>query len=174
MPAASVVKAFCMAAAALPMACCSLLAPAPTGGSAQNLIDHTIATAAAGKDGWNYYRSGTADLNGDGTVERIVLATEVELVGGQPAWDDGHHWQVYVESSGGVRTQLYTQRLQLGTLTLRLTGGTGGPKILLIEHLPDSIKVYEIVYEGSGQTEQRAVLHRQLDPRGNLASPGYP
>lgn len=174
MAAANLVKAFFMAAAALSLACCSLLESAPADGSAHNLIDHAIATAPAGEDGWNYYRSGTADLDGDGMAEKIVLATEVELVRGRPAWNDGHHWQVYVESPDGVRTQLYTQRLQLGTLTLRLTSGTGEPKILLVEHLPDGIKVYEIEYKGAGQTEQRVALHRQLDPSGNLASPSHP
>lgn len=153
---------------------CSVVNTDPSGGRSLNLVDETIATAVAGEAGWNYQRSGRADLDTDGTVERVVLASEVVLARGRPAWDDGHHWQVYVESADGERTQLYAQRLQLGMLTLRLTGEVGGPKILLIEHLPDSIKVYEIVYNGPGDTSQRVLLHRQLDPRGDLASPQYP
>lgn len=139
-----------------------------------SLIDTTISTAAVGEGGWNYYRSSEADLNGDGNEEKIVLAAQVEIARGRPAWSDGHNWQVYVQSPAGERTLIYAQRLQLGTVTLRLTEQRSTADILLIEHLPDHLAVYQVRYIAPGETKAHRVLSRQLDPRGDLASPRFP
>lgn len=92
------------------------------------LIDPTIPPAIAGEGGWNYHQSASADLDGDGSPERVVLTARVEMYRGRPAWDDGQPWQVYVETAQGTRTYLYAQRLQLGTLTMRITSGSDGAR----------------------------------------------
>jgi hypothetical protein len=140
------------------------------------LIDPGQALAVADTSGWNYRRSASVDIDGDGEVERVVIAVRVEMVRGRPAWDDGHQWQVYVEEADSSRTVVYARRLQLGTLTLRIEAGSGsGPRhIILIEHLPDRLAVYEVAYRGPSDSDAHARYQRRLDPTGELASPALP
>ncbi|HSA56773.1 MAG TPA: hypothetical protein VLE53_13770 [Gemmatimonadaceae bacterium] len=162
------------------LACDARRVPAPDSTAARDtvaavaLIDSTIPPAVAGEGGWNYHESATADLTGDTLPERVVLTARVELYRGRPAWDDGQPWQVYVESADGRRTYLYAQRLQLGTLAMRLTLADGGRRaaIVLIEHLPDRLRLIEAQDTGSGLA---AVVRfeRALDPRGETASPRF-
>jgi hypothetical protein len=139
------------------------------------LIDSTIPPAIAGEDGWNYSMVANVDLYGDSLPERVVLTARVELMLGRPVWDDGQPWQVYVESHDTVRTRLYAQRLQLGTLDMRLTvpGDTvSRPTILLIEHLPDRLRILEARFTGSAPNVT-VRLERRLDPTGGTASPRF-
>lgn len=142
---------------------------------ALQLIDSTIPAAIAGEGGWNYQRSASVDLRGDGLPERVVLTARVELVRGRPAWDDGQPWQVYVETSDHARTYLYAQRLQLGSIDMRVTRGDTSQQgtVLLIEHLPERLRILEVVDTGSGPTVALR-LERELDPRGELSSPRLP
>jgi hypothetical protein len=126
--------------------------------------------------GWNYQRSAEADLDGDGQLERVVLTARVELIRGRPAWDDGQPWQVYIEGSDGRRTYVFAQRLQLGTLTMRLGRsevGQPAPVVLLV-HLPDQLSLYEVSYLGPTKFSVATRFQRDLDPRGDLASPPLP
>jgi hypothetical protein len=152
--------------------------PTPGGETRQpvQLIDSTIAPAIAGAGGWNYVQAATADLSGDGEQERVVLTAQVEMYRGRPAWDDGQSWQVYIERRDSTRTYLYAQRLQLGTLTMRVAiADSAHPAgIILIEHLPDRIRVFEARYQGTGGVTVSPVLVRRLDPRGETASPQLP
>lgn len=138
-------------------------------------IDSTIPPAIAGQDGWNYVESATADVMGDSVHERIVLTARVELYRGRPAWDDGQPWQVYIESQDGRRTYLYAQRLQLGTLTMRVTHAESGRKasVLMIEHLPSRLRVFEARSMRTGLSVT-PLIERELDPRGEQASPRLP
>jgi hypothetical protein len=142
-----------------------------------DLIDPDIPAAIAGQDGWNYHRSASADFDGDGATERAVLTARVEMYRGRPAWDDGQPWQVYVEAAGGgARTYLYAQRLQLGTLTMRITAGADGrpPTIVLLEHLPHRLSVYEAAYAGPDSADVVTRFQREVDPRGETASTELP
>lgn len=144
--------------------------------SSVQLIDSTIPPAIAGADGWNYHLSTEADLNGDGQSERVVLTARVELYRGRPAWDDGQPWQVYVESADSSRRYIYAQRLQLGTLAMRVGVGDGAQRasIVLLEQLPHQLGVYESVYFGLDSIATSVRFLRELDPRGQSASPVLP
>lgn len=141
-----------------------------------DLIDPSIPAAVAGAEGWGYSRVAEADLTGDGATERVVLTARVEMYQGRPAWDDGQPWQVYVEATDGSRTYLYARRLQLGTLEMRVTSASSGqpPSVVLIEHLPDQLSVYEAVHDGLDDFDTVARFVRTLDPRGETASPTLP
>lgn len=143
---------------------------------ATDLIDPDIAPAIAGQDGWDYSQAAEADLTGDGEPERIVLTVRVEMYRGRPAWDDGQPWQVYVESPDGERTYLYARRLQLGTLTMRVTEpeDSAPASVILLEHLPDRLAIYESVYNAPGSATTHVRFTRALDPRGETASPQLP
>ena len=151
-------------------------ARADTSSSIVQLIDSTIPPAIAGEDGWNYHQSADADLTGDGIPERVVLMARVELYRGRPAWDDGQPWQVYFETRERSRTYVYAQRLQLGTLTLRLSRTDQGEpaSIVLLEQLPDRMSIYEAMVAPDGRLTTTVRYQRDLDPRGQLASPMLP
>lgn len=140
------------------------------------LVDATIPPAVAGEAGWNYQRSAIADLTADGQPERVVLTARVELYRGRPAWDDGQPWQVYVEAEDGSRTRVYARRLQLGTLTMRVSRSDAGhpATVVLLEHLPDRLSIYEVTYTRPGVASTAVRFQRDLDPRGEAASPQLP
>lgn len=140
------------------------------------LVDSAIPPAVAGAEGWNYQQSARADLDGDGQAERVVLTAKVELYRGRPAWDDGQPWQVYIEAPDGGRTYVYAQRLQLGTLTMRVGSTEAGqrPTLVLLEQLPDRISLYEVSYGGPGRVTGAVRYQRLLDPTGETASPKLP
>ena len=142
---------------------------------ALQLIDSTIPPAIAGEAGWNYQRSANVDLQGNGRPKRVVLTARVELVRGRPAWDDGQPWQVYLEGPDQARTYLYAQRLQLGSLDMRVTRSDTAQRgtVLLIEHLPGRLRILEVVDTGSRPTVA-LLLERELDPRGEVSTPRLP
>jgi hypothetical protein len=144
--------------------------------SAVSALDSAIPPAVAGEDGWNFVQRATADLNGDGAAEQVVLTARVEMYRGRPAWDDGQPWQVYVESADSARTYLYAQRLQLGTLDMRVTvpDSSGASSVILLEHLPDRLTIYEARWSGSDSARVFVRLQRPLDPRGPVAAPRLP
>ena len=142
------------------------------------LIDTAIPPAVAGEEGWNYQQSAEADLNGDGQVEWVVLTARVEVYRGRPAWDDGQPWQVYIEAPDGRRTYVYAQRLQLGTLTMRLGHGGAGEgqpvTVVLLVQLPDRLGVYEVTYIEPARVSVVQRFERELDAVGDHASPPLP
>lgn len=139
-------------------------------------VDSTIPPAVAGENGWNYQQRAEADLTGDGLPERIVLTARVEMYRGRPAWDDGQPWQVYIEAPDGSRTYVYAQRLQLGALTMRVGLGEAGQPatLVLLEHLPDRLSLYEASYRGPARVSVATRFQRALDPNGETASPSLP
>jgi len=140
------------------------------------LLDSSVSPAVAGQDGWNYQLSSQADLNGDGQPERVVLTARVEMIRGRPAWDDGQPWQVYIEAPDRRRTYVYAQRLQLGSLTMRVGRSDAGQPatVVLLEHLPDRLGLYEAAYMGPDSVTVTVRFLRELDPRGEAASPRLP
>lgn len=164
---------------------CAVEAPPPNPGDSGSgapaaqpivLLDSSIPPAVAGQDGWNYQLTSEADLNNDGQTERVVLTARVEVIRGRPAWDDGQPWQVYIEAPDGHRTYVYAQRLQLGSLTMRVSRSDAGQSatVVLLEQLPDRLGVYEAAYKGPDSVSVAVRFLRELDPRGEAASPRLP
>jgi hypothetical protein len=173
-----------LAIALLLCGCDRNAAPATSGDTAQPdtiatapvLVDSSIPPAIAGEEGWNYHQSADVDLTNDGRPERVVLTARVELYRGRPAWDDGQPWQVYIESPDGGRTYVYAQRLQLGTLTMRVSRGEQGlpSSIVLLEQLPSLMSVYEAWFTPDGSLTTATRFQRELDPVGQTAAPTLP
>lgn len=88
----------------------------------------------------------------------------------------GQPGQVYLEEDDGVRPYLYANRLQLGTLTTRIGLGETlrPPSVILLEHLPDRLRLLELEYGGPSAVAARELFSRRLDPTGELASPVLP
>jgi hypothetical protein len=144
---------------------------------AASLVDPTVPRAAEEPAAWGYRQAASADLNGDGNLETVVLVARVETIGpGRVAWDDGQPWQLYVEDADGNLTIVFSRYVQLGTLAMRVTlpETLGRPAIVLLEHMPDGMTLYEIDYLGPGAVEIRRLYQRALDPRGEIAAPVLP
>lgn len=142
----------------------------------QPLVDPAQAPAVAGADGWMYHRTAETDLDGDGQSERIVVMARAEVRDGRPLWDDGQPWQVYVEEPDGERTHVYARFVQLGAVTMRLGLAEDGrsASIVVLEHVPHRMAMYELEYRGPGQVEIVHRYERMLDPAGEVASPVLP
>ena len=140
--------------------------------SSVSLVDTSIAPAVAGMNGWNYSQDASADLTGDGTPERVVITAQVEMSRGRPLWDDGQAWQVYVEYADSTRTYVYANRVQLGMLEMRLSRPDPGKTatIILIEHLPDRLRIAEATVDSARHASTRVMFERNLDPVGDIAS----
>ncbi len=132
------------------------------------LIDDRYSEASAGEPGWEYVITTTADLDGDGESETIVLVANVSIYKGRPAWNDGQAWQAYVVESGGERVDLYRQYIQLGKVSLAISEGSenGPPAVLLAENTDTHIRVIEIHYQGPDEVTAAEILIRHL-----IASP---
>ena len=132
------------------------------------LIDRRYPEAAAGEPGWEYAMTTTADLDGDGESETIVLVANVSIHKGRPAWNDGQAWQAYLVESGGERVDLYRQYIQLGKVSLAITEDSenGPPAVLLAENTDTHIRVIEIHYQGPDEITAAEILSRHL-----IASP---
>jgi hypothetical protein len=93
---------------------------------------------------------------------------------GEPAWDDGQPWQVYIEYPDLGREYVYIQRLQLGNLQMRVAPADGSrpAAVLLIEHLPDRIRLAEVSFDRDQQALRSEVVYeRNLDASGTAGTP---
>lgn len=159
-----------LALAVMLAACADRPPPATTVDSAapaSDLLEPRIPRAAGGDPGWRYQQRVSADLDGDGGPETAVLISDVALdARGQPMWEHGHRWQVYVEESeGGARTHLYARFLPNGKLTAGLTEPDSGatPTIVLLEQTPHALGVYELRYERPGRVVVLSRFTRAID-----------
>lgn len=135
---------------------------------------HAQATrAAVGTAGWEYVRDARVDLNGDGRAERVVVIAHVPLRGGEPLWDDGQEWNVYVESPDGARTYLLARMVQLGTVeTLVAPAAEGGGRpVSIVVRSPTSLAIYDVRYSGPERFTVERVAQREIDPAVSPATP---
>lgn len=131
-----------------------------------DLVQARVPAAVAGDSGWMYQQQVVADIDGDGDDETAVLICDVTLdAGGQPLWEDGHRWQVYVREGDGRITRLYARFLPNGKLTAELALPPGGAThgIVLIEQTPSHVGVYEFRYRGPNEVTVYRRLDRDLD-----------
>jgi len=142
--------------------------------SVDQLIESRVPRGVGGQPGWMYQQRASADLDVDGTAESIVLISDVGVDDrGQPMWEHGHRWQVYVEEADGARTYLYARFLPNGKLTAELTQpeSAKAPTVTLLEQSPTNIALYEIAYNGAGKAEIATQLVRNIRPGTFSGSP---
>lgn len=131
-----------------------------------DLIEARVPAATAGDTGWRYQQQAVADIDGDGEDETVVLISDVSLdAAGQPLWEDGHRWQVYVREPDDRVTRLYARFLPNGSLTVDLAVPPGGAVhgIVLVERTPNRLGVYELRYRGPNRVEVYRRLDREID-----------
>jgi hypothetical protein len=136
--------------------------------------DPTLPRATIGTPGWEYARVGSGDFDGDGTLERAVLLARVHLRNGQPVWDDWNVWQMYVEEPTGERTYFFSSPIQLGNLepTISEPDADGRRTVVMVEHTPQSVVMYELDYDGPGSARLMAIAERTVDASQAFVAPG--
>jgi hypothetical protein len=131
-----------------------------------DLLEPRVPPAVAGDTPWEYAQRSKADFDGDGQHETAVLIADA-LVDkrGIPMWDHGHRWQVYIEEADSTRTYVYARFLPSGKLEadVAVPGKEKVPTIVLREHTPYTIGVYEVRYLGPQRVQSVRHLYRELD-----------
>ena len=138
------------------------------GWSASPLLDRTSVRPVAGERGWNYEQTWSADFDGDGDRERLVVLAQVERSGDRILWEDGHTWAVYVEEPSGdvQRTYLFSRLVPMGRLEVHVTRPeeNATPRILILERAGGRLALWEVRYRGRENIEVRTLADRELDP----------
>jgi hypothetical protein len=129
---------------------------APAAMPAAPLIDPRSPKLVADPAHRRFNHTITADLDGDGTEESLVILADAELDEElRPVWGDGHAWVAYVEEPDGARTYLYARQIQEGMLLPRLMPAAGDRTraIVLEEETNQTLGAYELRYRGPNRVE---------------------
>jgi hypothetical protein len=156
--------ACCTACAALPGCSRDTSTPEPN-----PLLAPPVDTARGGSlqqaMTWKHYRDLSADLDGDGAPERIVLAADVQSNGrGAPLWEDGHRWALWVEGKGAP-TLLYSAFVPNGHAEAAVLGASqdGRRHLLLQERTPQQVRALVVAYDGPGAARTVSAAHYQVE-----------
>lgn len=112
-----------------------------------DLTDQHRSSSLSGNGAWKYSRSySNSDLNGDGEKEIIHLLADVEMIDGEPAWDDGQPWEIVIEEQNGEKTSVFLDYVQLGSVEIDLINRESVQELLLIVRQGADIKILTISY----------------------------
>ena len=129
-------------------------------------VDSARVSSAEEAAGWGYRREGTADLDGDGAAERVVIASDVSVVAsGDPIWEDGHRWAVLVQPSSGTPTLLYAAFVPRGFAEAAITRADdqGRRRVMVQERTPEQVRALEVAYEGPGRARLVSDAYTQVE-----------
>jgi hypothetical protein len=129
-------------------------------------VDSARVASAEVAAAFPYRRDASADLDGDGTAERVVIAADVTLsANGAPIWEDGHRWAVYAESADGRRTLLYAAFVPNGfaEAAVLAAGSDGKRNVLVQERTPGQVRALEVEYTGPGVAKSRSGAYYQIE-----------
>jgi len=123
-----------------------------------DLVDKTYSPVAEDEPGWDYRQTVTADLDGDGLEDTVTIIARVQRSPNNPheyLWDDGQPWQVFVESSKGERTPVYSRWVQIGQLKALISEkkADGKHDLILLELAGAGVSLYRVEYSGPNQVK---------------------
>ena len=90
------------------------------------------------------------DVDGDGSVERIILHAQVERdAAGRPLWEDAHRWLLLVHD-GPARYPLVDALVPFGTVGFSIVAGEDAapPRIVAERHDRDGVQVESFSWDG--------------------------
>ena len=115
---------------------------------------------------WRQRRTLEADLNGDGTSERVVLTCDVTMNdSGDALWEDGHRWAVVVEE-GDRRTLVYGAFVPNGYAEAAvLTREQSGNRrhLLVHERTPQQLRTIAVEYLEPGSTRTVSTAYYEIE-----------
>ncbi|WP_420126304.1 hypothetical protein [Longimicrobium sp.] len=115
---------------------------------------------------WAYRRELSADLDGDGQPERLVIVSDVEVRPDSVAlWEDGHRWAVLAMNSTGAATLLYAAFVPNGFAEAAVLqpDDQGRRRVLVQERTPQQLRSLEIEYHGPGDARSSSTAHYQVE-----------
>jgi hypothetical protein len=150
-------------------ACCALIAgcsapPSPPAPLTAAPVDTDRITLAESQR-WAHRRAIDADLDANGSPERIVLTADVHMSAtGVPLWEDGHRWAVIVED-GEARTLVYGAFLPNGhaEAAVLMPHSTRRRDVLVRERTPQQSRTLVIAYEKPGAARTVSVAYDQVE-----------
>ncbi len=128
-------------------------------------VDSERVGSADEAAGWRQRRLAGTDLDGNGDLETVVLASDVTVRNdGTPLWEDGHRWAVYVED-GGERTLLYAAFVPNGHAEAAIleADSEGRRHVLIQERTPQQTRSLVVSYERPGKAKAVSAAHYQVD-----------
>lgn len=152
--------------ASLAAACGGAQPPAADNPTGAAPVDAAVVPSPDTVLAWPYQRELGADLDGDGSAERIVIASDVTAdAAGRPLWEDGHRWGVVVEPAGRQRTLLYGAFVPNGFAEAAvLSAGEDGRRLLLVqERSPAQLRSFTIEYGGPGVVRTASAAYYQVE-----------
>ena len=129
-------------------------------------VDTSKVRSAEEAAAWSLQHPVTADLDGDGAPERIVLASDVTVgPDGRPLWEDGHRWALVIEAADSRRTLAYAAFVPRGFVEAAILAQSsdGTRAILILERTPERHRALEIGYLGPGEARSRSAAHYQIE-----------
>lgn len=128
-------------------------------------VDTKLAVSARDVLGWGYHRELRADLNGDGSPEQVVLASDVVMSDrGLPLWEDGHRWAVVVRD-GETDTLVFLAFVPNGFVEAAvMTASSEGDRDLWIqERTPAQVRDIAVSYDGPGAGRTVSAAYYQIE-----------
>ncbi len=114
---------------------------------------------------WRQRRLVGTDLDGNGDLKTVVLASDVTVRNdGTPLWEDGHRWAVFVED-GDQRTLLYAAFVPNGHAEAAIleADSEGRRHVLIQERTPQQTRSLVVSYERPGTARTVSAAHYQVD-----------
>lgn len=116
--------------------------------------------------GWAYRRELSADLDGDGRAERLVITSDVEVrPDGVALWEDGHRWALFAETPAGERTLLYSAFVPNGFAEAAVLqpDDQRRRRVLVQERTPQQLRALEVEYRGPGDARSSSSAYYQVE-----------
>jgi len=124
----------------------------------------TIDLSPAEALGWRYRQETAADLNGDGSKERVVLASDVSVSAtGVALWEDGHRWALVIQDRGAAMLG-YAAFVPRGFVEAAILqpSAEGERQVLVQERSPDQLRALTVSYLPAGVRSVSAA-HYQIE-----------
>lgn len=131
--------------------------------SSEVLIDDFYELDVASN--WRYKASTDADFDGDGDAETLWVFCCVGVFDDEVEFDDGQHWQAYIEEPNGERTYIYSKYIQMGDLDAAIvfSEDTLRKSIILHELNACGVTLYEVQYRGVKDVACTGYFRRSID-----------
>ncbi len=123
---------------------------------------------------WPYRQETSADLDGDGSAEVVILAADVSFsTAGVPLWEDGHRWAVVIQDRDrpGLAYAAFVPRGRVEAAVLQ-PSSEGKREVLVQERTPERTRALTLAYDAPGKIRSVSAAHYQVETWLPDARPG--